>query len=88
MKQDGRHKLLDIQYIMHSLQISTFTSDFTTMSRKYRALPVKRTHPVDVSVQNIIRLEEVIDMSGMEGREGMEGVIEGVEEEAVEFYNH
>ena len=35
-----------------------------------------------------IRLEEAIDMSGMEGREGMEGVIEGVEEEAVEFYNH
>ena len=43
MKQDGRHKLLDIQYIMHSLQIYTFTSDFTTMSRIYRALPLKRT---------------------------------------------
>ena len=67
---------------MHSLQIYTFTSDFTTMRRIIRALPLKRPHPVDVSVQNIVRLEKAIDMSGMEGMEGME---EGVEEESVEI---
>ena len=59
---------------MHSLRICAFTPDFKTMRRINRVLPLKRPHPGDV--QNCLRLEDAIDMSGMIGLEDVEEEVE------------